>query len=971
MTEALQPGTVNNDIFVSASAGTGKTYMLVKHYIDIFDNAFRKNENIDVHNVVAITFTKKAAQEMKDRVLTAFEDRIKKGCPGNWKTIRARIIYSWISTIHSFCERILRESAVFLGIDPSFEVLSGMRKSAIENRVVMRYFEENIDDMEELIDYLGVDNTFSLLKRVLSSKRYEMDSSRPLKTDIKAMEIGEKGMKILQGTHVFHTKFKGLLHLYEEETTNKGYIDFENLLIKTRDLLKEFPTLRKKYVRRFRYILIDEFQDTNELQKEIIDLLHVNEKNYLFFVGDDKQSIYRFRGADVSVFNKTRENFSQQGSNLTQLITNRRSHPDIVEFQNRLFGKIMNPQHAEKLFYSTYKSEIKPLPYESDDNASRLRVMFSEKASKEPIRIAKCIAGLLSEKITFRDKTGHYEKRVIRPGDIAILFRKSGKVKLYEEQLEKYSIPYYTVSGKNFYDRPEVAALLAWLDIIVDPLDDNSFAKFLLSPAVGLSLDELVVLKGKNDHFYQSINSSQNNNVKELKTLFDRYMSLKFVLSPGDLLEKFVSETNYLSRLSSLDNSQRMIANVEKLLEISKELDRLGTTLRELSSNLKTFVDSTEETEATLETEQSNSVKLLTVHKSKGLEFPIVLVADCFWQEKNSTNPELLFGEKGYLIAEKLSANNDETIISSLISEELEKEREEEKRTLYVATSRPREMLILSLNGQPTSRRPWSQMFLDTLIDYDENRLQISPSMSDIVEEIEPVGDFKKYRIEEAIEPPSEFDSELIKNLDSSTYNEYISPTALQEEMNFDFSDYKEPTDFKRDPKELGTLAHSFLEQVGVKGTTLKSLLNGGNPVAIDRIRFFEKDLESVKKILRKNTENPLIKEIEKSRKVINENMFQKKFGKYILVGVIDKLYLTREGWKIADFKYAHYDKRTLNKYSFQMQFYYYILKDLLNPVEMSLLYLKDSKTVNIKPSKDFEEQLSGYLKQGEKKVVK
>ncbi|MEA2066030.1 MAG: UvrD-helicase domain-containing protein [Thermotogota bacterium] len=971
MSEVHRKDSVNNDIFVSASAGTGKTYMLVKHYIEIFDNAFRKNENIDVHNVVAITFTKKAAKEMKDRVLNAFEDRLKKGCPGKWKSIRARIIYSWISTIHSFCERILRESAVFLGIDPGFEVLSGMKKTAIENRVVMRYFEENIDDMEELIDYLGVDNTFKLLKNVLSSKRYEITSSRPLKTNIKEMEIGEKGKKILQGTRVFHSKFEGLLKLYEEETTGKGYIDFEDLLIKTRDLLKEFPAIRKKYIRRFRYILVDEFQDTNELQKEIIDLLHTKEENYLFFVGDNKQSIYRFRGADVSVFNKTREHFYQKGSNITQLTTNRRSHPDIVEFQNRLFGKVMNPQHAEKLFYSTYETTINPLPYESADNASRVRVLFSENTSVEPLRIAKCITDLLNEEVTFRDKNGNYEKRRIRPGDIAILFRKSGKVKLYEEQLEKYSIPYYTVSGKNFYDSPEVAALLACLDIIVDPLDDNSFAKFLLSPAIGLTLDEIVALKGKNDHFYQSINRSQNITVQKLKTLFDRYMRLKFVLSPGNLLEKFVSETDYLAKLSSLDNSQRMIANVEKLLEISKELDRMGTTLRELSSNLKSFVDSTEETEATLETEQSNSVKLLTVHKSKGLEFPIVLLADCFWQEKNSTDPEFLFGENGYMITEKMSSSNDETVISNLVRDELEKEREEEKRTLYVATSRPREMLILSLNGKPTSRRPWSQMFLETLINYDEKELQISSNMSDLVEEIDPSGEFKEYLSKDTVEPPSEFDIELIKNLDSSTYSEYISPTALQEEVNFDFHDNGEPAEFKRDPKELGTLAHSFLEQVGVKGTTLKSLIQGGDPVAVDRIRFFEDDLKTVKNVLEKNIENHLIKEIEQSKNVINENMFQKEFRKYILVGIIDKLYLTQEGWKIADFKYAHYDKKTLTKYTFQMQFYYYILKELLNPVEINLLYLKDGKTVSVKPAENFEKQLVEALEQCEKKVFK
>ncbi|MFW6120927.1 MAG: PD-(D/E)XK nuclease family protein, partial [Petrotogales bacterium] len=202
-------------------------------------------------------------------------------------------------------------------------------------------------------------------------------------------------------------------------------------------------------------------------------------------------------------------------------------------------------------------------------------------------------------------------------------------------------------------------------------------------------------------------------------------------------------------------------------------------------------------------------------------------------------------------------------------------------------------------------------------------------------------------------------------------YNEYISPTALIEEVDFYYDQNREPVDFKRDPKVMGTLAHSFLEQLGVKGTTLVDLLRGGNPVSIDRIRFTEKDLITVKNILEKNTDNNLIKEIEESMLVKNEHMFQKKFGKYILVGVIDKLYLTREGWKIADFKYTHYDSDKLKKHKFQMQFYYYVLKELLNPVNIKLLYLKDSKIVSIEPDKNFEKQLETILNNEEKKVIK
>jgi ATP-dependent exoDNAse (exonuclease V) beta subunit len=131
---------MNKDIFVTASAGTGKTFSLVKEYVGVFDRSFRIGERLDVHNVVAITFTNKAAREMKDRVITEIDHRIASGYPGSWKPLRNKMSYAWISTIHSFCERILRESALFAGIDPGFQILSGMRRATLEEKVVRTYY---------------------------------------------------------------------------------------------------------------------------------------------------------------------------------------------------------------------------------------------------------------------------------------------------------------------------------------------------------------------------------------------------------------------------------------------------------------------------------------------------------------------------------------------------------------------------------------------------------------------------------------------------------------------------------------------------------------------------------------------------------------------------------------------------------------------------------------------------------------
>lgn len=955
--------SVNRDIFISASAGTGKTYRLVSHYVQIFEEAFRHGEKLDVHNVVAITFTRKASKEMKERVHLRINEKIENNEPGDWKNLRSRLIYAWISTIHSFCERILRESSIFLGIDPGFEILSGVRRVALEAQVVRTYFEQHLDELEPLFDLIGVDKTFELFKKALSGMRVNLRIISPYEEE--PLKIGNDGEKILLATRTFHKHFKQLVEHYENEARRNNSLDFDDLLIKTRDLLHNFPQLREKYVRRFKYILIDEFQDTDWLQKTIIDYLHEEERNFLLFVGDAKQSIYRFRGADVTVFNRTKAEFEIKNAHLETLSVNRRSHPDLVEFQNRLFSKIMLQDRSGKYYKSIYDTEVSAIPYEQDSNDSRVRVLVSENSDDSQV-VAQYIKNLLSEEITFRNKDGSYSTRKIKPGDIAILLRKFVNVSRYEDALEENGIPYYTVGSKAFYDRPEIAGPLAWLDVIVDPLDDAAFARFLLSPAFGATLEDLFELKSKEKHISDAILKTTDERFKPLRELFIKYSELKHVLSPSSVLQKFVDETEYLPKLASMKRGERAINNVKKMLEIAKELDRLGTSLRELSSNIKAFIDSSEETEATLETEESDSVKLLTVHKSKGLEFPVVIVADTFWKGKSDGSPYILTGEDGYIVSREQPKKESDTIESQLHLEEKEKNLEEEKRTLYVAFSRAREMLVVSLNGKKaTSDRPWSQMLQGTLIT-GEN--QLCEDMEDLVEIVEPGEAVREEP--ESIEEKESFiiqwpDIEFIKSVDDRSYIKYISPSLLAEDFTIEISE-SEPGDILiRKPRELGTLTHSVLEAVGIRGrtgrvTTLESLLSGGIPASVDRIRFLEEDYEIVRKILYKLIDHPLIKEIETSDEAMSEVQFQKKFDRYVLLGIVDKLYRVNGNWRILDFKFAEFSQKSFPKYEFQMKFYLYILKELLAPECAKLLFLKDGEVreVRLNNVEEFEKEL-------------
>jgi len=955
---------VNRDIFIAASAGTGKTYQLVKHYVSIFERAFKLGERLDVHNVVAITFTRKAAKEMKERVMKSLDEKIVQGVPGDWVSLRARMVNAWISTIHSFCERILRESATYLGMDPGFQILTGIRRVTLESNVAKSYFLEHMEELEPVIELAGIDKTFKLLERMLRNDRNKLKVSRAIHKIIESREVGEKGGKVLEATSILEKHFEGITKLYDQECLNANYLDFDDLLTKTRELLLAHPRVQQKYIRRFKYILVDEFQDTDELQKEIIDLLHVEGDNFLFFVGDAKQSIYRFRGADVTVFNRTKEHFLVSGKSVEELDTNRRSHPNIVEFQNRLFSKIMVNDFSGKYYKAHYEKEIKALSYGSNSPESRVRVLFSDQAddSKE---VANYISKLLQETLTFRSKNGEIEKRKVQPGDIAILLRRFTKITKYEDALENLGIPYYTVGSREFYNRPEVAGPLAWLDMIVDPLDDEAFTRFLFSPAFGGTLDEVSSLKSTGKSFYEGLMNTQDEKFISLAKLFEKHSMLKHLLSPSELLEDFIVSTNYLPKLATLKGAERMISNVKKMLDIAKELDNLGTSLRELSATLKAFVDSTDETEASLETEESNSVKLLTVHKSKGLEFPIVVVADTFWKEKTSNNhfPGVFFDKNEYLLIEKKPPGKSKTLQTRLYVDELEKMYEEEKRTLYVAFSRPRDLLIISINGKPSGTRPWSQMLLGTLFTQENNEKEILVELEDIVEAVS-AGEGVQYSQPDNKKEEEELpEIRIIQGFSQKAKVEYVSPSLLTQDFEISIEPRSGELNLERNPTELGTLAHAYFEAVGLKGRlgpiTLKSLLEGGKLGYVDRTRFTpEEDLE-VRNVLKKLTEHPIVKEIENAQEVHSELKIQKKFGSYILLGILDKIYLTEEGWKIIDFKFAYPDNRLKEKYEFQLKFYLYIVKELFNAKEARLFYLKDgSLSAPVMLESTFEKEL-------------
>ncbi len=960
--------SVNDDIIITASAGTGKTYRLVSHYLAIFNESFRRKDNLDVHNVLCITFTKKAAREMKERIVKEIDSKFQTSRRPQWQELRRRMPFAWISTIHSFCERLLRESALHLSLDPGFEIVDGMDYYSRLMSLVRSYFEEHIDELGELLSVTGIGSALKLLKLSLTSYRYEILSKSPLPAETVSDTGSSRVDSLERASLLLKQHASELLRLFRSEFTQANQLDFDELLLKTRDLLEENPEVRERYSERFRYVPVDEFQDTDGLQTQIINLLHRPGRNFRLFVGDPKQSIYAFRGADVAVFNRTREKFVRSGLPTETLNTNFRSKERLVSFQNELFSMIMPDAPVGEHFRTSYSSKVTALQENSSTPDPRVKLLLS-KSSDDSENVARFVSDLLETKMTMKDRNGEEEEREVKPRDIALLLRKFSKISAYEAALSRFRVPFFTSGSKGFFERPEVNGILSWLEFIADPLDDGAFVRLAMSPAFRLSLDRLFSLKKGNSHFIEGILDEDYEEPELLRRLLLKHRELKHVTRPSVLVEKFIAESNYLARLAVLPDADRMTANTLKLVDMIKELERRKNGLRDLLSSFRSFDEFSEEPEAALEAESSDSVKIMTVHQSKALEFPIVVLGDCFWKAKPLQAPFISFDDRSFLIIPKEHEGEAlSSIAERMKSLENEKRYEEEKRTLYVAVSRARDLLAMSLNGDPAESKPWSKMLKDKLFNPDE--MSVTDIMSDHAETVKPGG--KKYVPKAPVsETSEEIDTSMVPSISPVSLGKYVSPTRLIS----DHGDFFELGSFfelerntliaRRDLTFAGEFAHKILEELGHKGkgipeNSLVELFQTIPTPALFEDPISDEEKEEVLSALRKLAEHPLLKEIIAGEHVFSEISVQRKLDDFILLGVIDKLYSIDGKWNIVDFKYSNRDRKKEKMYSFQLEFYLYLLKSTLPVEKATVIYLKSGETleVSLESTKEYERLL-------------
>ncbi len=740
---------------VWASAGTGKTRKLVDAYLTLLERG------IDPLRIVAVTFTERAAAEMRDRIRAALETR-----PGKWARTMSTLPAAPISTIHGFCVMLLRENGIRLGIDPSFSILDEQRSLDLAREAVRDVIRQEIrggnEDASTIFGDFGlnglVDTLVSLgywlnslghdgnwlqarvqdqrsaaarLQNELGDemRKYgetferigeladEMEAKKtkhPLRKrdDSRALlpKIGQ-----IAGVETSERLCK-LAVLYLERFRSKkraaNVADFDDLLLGVRDLLKRHADIRKHYQNRFQALLVDEFQDTDEVQAEIITLLAEDPDNpcrlspgKLMIVGDPKQSIYRFRRARVTVFFRTVQRILDEGGSFEHLQDNYRSAGPIVEFSNRLSQVIMDgsgkietlPDLEVDLSYRIRFRETDILRPKSDAPFLGMTYVTAEstvRAGEGREMEAEAIARLL--------KQWKSSGRIQSWKQVAILMRAMTNVEMYLGALETHGIPVYVVQGTAFYQRTEVSDLIAFLELIIHPDDELLRATVLTSSLIGVAFRQIVC----RDDAAAS---------RRLNEILAPWLKRRDSATAAEILQDVIRRTDFDIVMAAQRDGQQRLANIGKLIEITREIARHGTAaLDEVVRYLRDRANdpAVREPEAQIVSQDDDVVRVLTVHQSKGLEFDIVIVPDLAAKTGRSSGDRTFFSDSWGLLAGAAYGLHRKPLPHSLILEakqlEDDQQYEEEKRLLYVALTRARNMLVLG-EGFSKQTGPWLQ----------------------------------------------------------------------------------------------------------------------------------------------------------------------------------------------------------------------------------------------------------------------
>ena len=573
----------------------------------------------------------------------------------------------------------------------------------IESSIVLRGGSKKNWDSEEI---------FNAVKSSLSRMRDRVRAERILalelnEADVAAAQVAARLARLYERAQARFTRLK----------RERAAVDFNDLEEITDRMLAAHPEVRARYSDPekglVRAMMIDEFQDTSPIQKNILWMI-APRSDEVFIIGDSKQSIYRFRGADVTVFHQTRDELKSNGGHEVPMDTCFRTHERLVSFVNHLFPDIFT---RESRYDTPYEAMSASRPTAHDNPSVELHIITQSKESENrlsAVQLREVEAMIVAQRINEIVSHGACvvcekdDARRAAHGDFALLFQASTSFDIYEQALANAGVPYVTIAGRGFYDRQEITDITNLLAFLVSSNNNLRLAAALRSPMFALSDETLLRLrlgpetrslwKALSDESVE-IAEAERETIRFARETLNRLRSVARRLSAAEVIIAALRETGYLATLMALPHGERRAANVEKFIEQARSLATL--TLAELVERTADLrFREAREGEATVE--EAGAVRLMTVHKSKGLEFPIVWIADATYGGGRDRRIVAAHAEHG--IAVSLGADHMETSDESLRAASFEmlkrvEERmdvAEKKRLLYVAATRARDHLIIS-----------------------------------------------------------------------------------------------------------------------------------------------------------------------------------------------------------------------------------------------------------------------------------
>ncbi len=599
--------TTEGPLLILAGAGSGKTSTMTHRIAHLVETG------VDPYNILAVTFTNKAANEMRSRVEELIGD----------------IQGMWVMTFHAMCLRILHVFAEEAGYKDNFVIYDTADQKTL---------------MKNILKDKGI-----------PEKEYPPQYVLAVISDCKEKEIDPETYKRESGTTEKNKIIYSLYSEYENTLRSNNAMDFDDLLLNTVRLFKTHEEVLEKYRRRFLYVMVDEYQDTNHVQYELVSMLAGGHRN-LCVVGDDDQCIYEWRGADI-----------------TNILDFEKDFPDArvikLEQNYRSVGNILEAAH----------SVIK------NNRGRKPKKLWTDREAGEKINYSRCDsdkeeANYVTRQIDFLNR--HAGKSY---SDIAILYRTNAQSRLFEEALSRYGIPYRVLSGTRYYDRKEIKDAMAYMRLVVNPSDDLSLIRVINEPKRGIgakTLEKLAVfarvrgqsmleaLMDGDEELLSAIPNKSYDSVKEMIQCIRYCRDNKDTVSVSEIFDTLMVRTGYMKALES-QNTVEAEARMDNLMEfktVIKDYEAGFTPDQEERPTLEGFMEQlTLAAEVDAYDESQPTVTLMTMHSAKGLEFPVVFMP--------GLEDGLFPGSKSFDSTEGM---------------------EEERRLCYVGMTRAKELLYLS-----------------------------------------------------------------------------------------------------------------------------------------------------------------------------------------------------------------------------------------------------------------------------------